>query len=291
MSHRKLGFPSNYQQQFPERLGINVLRRLFDNGLWRMYTRAGGSSLAHKLIFLPSEAYAMWNHLTGDRIDFSRSFLLNEQARPEERDRIRAYFERMLLLQGKERLAFKITGPSRIGYLMSIFPDARFLYIKRNLVPTLSSFLKVNFWKSRGYDRLWFTGAYNSKDLEQVEKIRDRPELITTFQLKRLNDVADYEIEVHQPNIGIFEYEDFLKDTENNLSQMLDFLDLDKDDACFDYLEKNKVRSNLRSNEELFPKDVLASIEEVLDYQWESSLPLQEEGKSSLRPVALQVNS
>lgn len=268
MSHSDLGYPSNYQHKFPRFLGINLVRRFFDNALWRVYTRGGKHNLLYKLIFLPSEAYAMWKHLVGERIDFSRSYLLEEKATAEETKFIRAYFSKMLKLQGKKRLVFKITGPSRIGYLLSIFPDAQFVYITRGYIPTLSSFLKVGFWKSRGYDKLWFLGPYSKQEEAWIQTVKDQPEVVTAFQLKRLNDVADFEIEKHQPSVIRYQYEDFTQDPELAIKTILDFLGLTYDSACFRYLEKNKIYHREKDDTEYFPLEVLREIRPIFQKQW-----------------------
>ena len=63
-------------------------------------------------------------------MDFSREFLIENLISEERKIFIRNYFYDLMRYQGKSRLAFKITGPSRIGYLKQIFPDAYFVYLK-----------------------------------------------------------------------------------------------------------------------------------------------------------------
>lgn len=250
-SHRDLGYPSNYQQKFPSFLGINLIRRVFDNRFWRVFTRGGRHNMLYKLIFLPSEAYNMWRHLTGPRINFSRGFLLEDRATPEEATAIRAYFTQMVALQGKKRLAFKITGPARIGYLLSIFPDAQFVYIKRRLVPTLNSFLKISFWETRGKYRLWFTGAYSAVE-KQWAAAQKQATTLTAFQLGRINAMTQKEIAQHNANVFECDYEDFVKNPEMTLRLLLDFLQLHHDSDCYSYLDKNPIYDNSKSDAHYF---------------------------------------
>jgi hypothetical protein len=42
--------------------------------------------------------------------------------------------QRILFWQGKERFAAKFTGPGRIAYLRSLFPDARYIHLTREPV-------------------------------------------------------------------------------------------------------------------------------------------------------------
>jgi hypothetical protein len=74
MDHEVLGFPSNYQENFPGYLNINLLRRIFDNAFWCLTNRNDVPGFVNKILFLPTEAYAMWNHVTRANLDFSRHF-------------------------------------------------------------------------------------------------------------------------------------------------------------------------------------------------------------------------
>ena len=160
--HESLAWPSNYQVMFPAVPQVNMLRILFENKLWHLQgqkQQLNDVSKLNKYFFKPAEAYDFWEYITGKRINFSRGFLLNEKAAPEEAEKIRSAFTKLINYQRKERLAFKITGPSRIGYLHSVFPDAIFINIVRDAVPTIKSWLNVDFWQDKGKNQLWWVGA------------------------------------------------------------------------------------------------------------------------------------
>jgi hypothetical protein len=249
LSHPELGFPSNYQHKFPKSLSINLLRRLYDNNLWRFYTRSNRDTIFHKSIFLPAEAYNMWRYLTKPRINFSQSFLFDERATVDEKKMIEKYFKKMLDLQGKERLALKITGPSRIGYLLSVFPDAHFVYVKRRIIPTVSSFMKTTFWESRGKHKLWFQGAYSEADYEYLKPLNNHPAELTAFQLGRMYAVTKKEIENIKPKIYELDYDDFLSNPDLHIKNILQFTALSNDDACFNYIAFNGIRNNIKADE------------------------------------------
>jgi hypothetical protein len=175
-------------------------------------------------------------------VDFSRDFAIDKVASPELKQRVRDYFEKIAEKSGKERFAFKITGPGKVAFLLSIFPDARFVWVKRDLIPTLRSFLQVNFWKSRGINRLWFTGAYSEEELLYSETIKHSPELITAFQLKKLELVTLEELEKYNPPHLIITYEDFLEQPEKYIKNILTLAELNDDPACLNYINKNPVR-------------------------------------------------
>jgi hypothetical protein len=257
LSHKDLGYPSNYQEKLPKLLWVNLLKHFFDNELWRIYTRGNKKTIFHKAIFLPSEAYSMWRYLTYPNINFSRSFLLNDKATSAEKKSIRGFFEKMIKLQGKERLAFKITGPSRIGYLLSIFPDAQFVHVKRRIIPTVSSFMKTRFWESRGKHRIWFEGAYKETDFQYIKKLSNHPAELTALQIGRVISITEREIETHKPNILTINYEDFLNNPSENIKNILDFTELTNDEACFNYIKYNGIKNNVKPDENYYHKNEL----------------------------------
>ena len=267
LRHRDLAFPSIYQQVFFRLPEINLVRNLFDNRYWRIF---GQSKQLNKVkcfnryTFRLNEAYAMWRYITGDAVDFDRSFLIGEKATKERVEFIHRYFSKMIQYQNRKRLAFKITGPSRIEYLFSIFPDAYFIVLKRKLIPTISSFLKVDFWKTRGLKQLWFTGVYSEKEMKWVNENRGDPLLLTTFQIKKVVEIMELECKKWQPNYIEVNYEDFVQKPKDEIARILDFVRLDKDPACFQYLRENKIYNRNKPNLDYFNPEELKKIQPVL---------------------------
>ncbi|HEY2728022.1 MAG TPA: hypothetical protein VGI61_12670, partial [Parafilimonas sp.] len=80
--HEDLAWHSNYQELFPKFAGINYMRRVFDNKMWRIIgmNTQNNRTFSNYMLFRPIERYDFWEAVTGERIDFSRGFLLNEKA-------------------------------------------------------------------------------------------------------------------------------------------------------------------------------------------------------------------
>jgi hypothetical protein len=170
----------------------------------------------------------------------------------------------MVKYQGKKRLAFKITGPSRISYLSSIFPDARFVYIHRDDIPTINSLLRVKFWKERGYSRLWWDGVYSDEEKEWAGGNRDRPALLTALQIRKLNETTREELEKHRSSCMEVRYEDFVGAPEEVLNRVLHFLDLEKGaENCRNYLSAHKIHNTSRPNHPLLEQD-LEEVQKIL---------------------------
>ena len=242
--HGTLAWPSNYQERFPSVPEVNLLRNYFDNKLWHVLgqkPQLNKVSSFNKVLFKPAEAYNFWEYITRPRIDFSRGFLIHDKATPEETQKMRSVFKKMVSYQFKSRLAFKITGPSRIGYLLSIFPDAIFVNIVRDALPTINSWLNVDFWQNKGKNRLWWTGAYSSQEEAWAKKNSDKPELLAAFQYRKLMEVSAMEIEQHKAKCLTVRYEEFVIHPSRVINRILDFTELTPSPFVDKFLQRNKI--------------------------------------------------
>lgn len=251
--HESLAWPSNYQEKFPSLQAVNLIRNIFENKLWRVQgqkPQLNEVSAINKMAFKPAEAYNFWEYITGPRIDFSRGFLLDTVATPEEAKKIRNIFNKLVSYQFKKRLAFKITGPSRIGYLKSIFPDAVFINIVRDPLPTINSWLNVEFWQDKGKHQLWWQGAYTPQEEEWAAKNADKHELLAAMQYKKLMDTTDMEIKKYHANCLTVRYEDFVQNPSAIINSILEFTELGKSALVEKYLQSIKIY-NQNKNEAL----------------------------------------
>ena len=264
--HEDLAWHSNYQELIVFTPLINIWRRIFDNKLWRLKkfykyvgvsknTRQGNQSFLELFFFNPIERYNFWEHITGKRIDFSRGFLLNERATEAEKKSIRSFLAKQVKYQGKKRLIMKFTGPARLEYLTSIFPDALIVNVVREPVATVRSWLEVGFWQRMGVDKLWWRGAYSDEELAYAECIKSQPALITAFQYKKLMETTKFEIEKLSLQVYECSYEDFVRDPKTFMLQMLKFMQLAPSKRVNDYLEnmivlnRNERRSKTSKSE------------------------------------------
>ncbi|HYK47709.1 MAG TPA: sulfotransferase [Parafilimonas sp.] len=237
--HEDLAWHSNYQELFPKFPAINYLRRAFDNRFWRFIgmNTQNNRSFTNYMLFRPIERYDFWEAVTGDRIDFSRSFLLNEKATSEERNHIRTFFAKIVKFQKRKRLALKITGPARIEYLMSIFPDAQFVYIQREPVATIRSWMEIH-WSENITGQLWWHGAYSKEELQKANELSSNQFLFAAFQYRKLMQTTQQEIEKMHPDIYIGHYEDFVDDPNKFIANMLEYLHLSPSPLLDKFMKK-----------------------------------------------------
>ncbi len=270
--HEELAWPSNYQERFPTLPSINLLRNLFENKLWHLQgqkRQLNKVSAFNKFLFKPAEAYTFWEYLTGPSINFSKGFLINDHATEIDIIKIHSAFNKLVNYQCKRRLACKITGPARMAYLTSIFPDAVFINIVRDPLPTINSWLNVDFWQDKGKHQLWWTGAYSKKEEEWAAANADKPELLAAMQYRKLQDVTATEIKTNIGQCLTVRYEDFVKNPAITVNTILDFADLKKSKQVEDYLsginiyDQNKTKTAAHSEDS--DKPYMATLKMILD--------------------------
>lgn len=241
--HEDLAWHSNWQELLPKSAAINYLRRAFDNGMWHIVgmNTQNNKSIINQLLFRPIERYDFWESITGPRIDFSRGFLLNERVTEEEKNKMRDHFAKMVKYQKRKRLAFKLTGPARMEYLLSIFPDAQFVQILRDPVSTVRSWMEIH-WSNQMTEQLWWDGAYTEEEKEHAEQLKNDPPLFVAFQYKKLVETTAYEIEKTKADVYNARYEDFVKDPKQFISNMMDHLHLPQSKYVDAFMNKIAVK-------------------------------------------------
>jgi len=247
--HPKLAWVSNYQEKFPKYPSVNLIRNIQDNFLWSIKKR-NQASLFSKFLIVPAESYSFWNFVT--QKDFGRSFFWNE-TELENREAIRDFCNDIVKYQKRERFSFKVTGPSRLEYLHSIFPDAKFVWIKRNPLPNIRSLLKVDFYQDRKQDLWWKGDVYSKKELDEIKSWENQPELIAAIQYFKVHEVFQLERQKLniENNIYKIKYEDFINSPFSQISNLLDFLNLPFDDNIKNYLNNKRIY-NANKKEEFY---------------------------------------
>lgn len=244
LHHEDLAWHSNWQELLPKSAAINYLRRAFDNGLWNItgMNTQNNKSVINQVLFRPIERYDFWESITGPRIDFSRGFLLNERATEEERLHMRSHFAKMVKYQHRKRLAFKLTGPARMEYLLSIFPDAQFVQITREPVATVRSWLEIH-WSNQMTEQLWWDGAYTEEEKVKAKELAKDPALFVAFQYKKLMETTAQETAKLSADVYTARYEDFVKDAKGFIANMMQHLGLPESKRVNAFMNKISVQN------------------------------------------------
>ncbi|MEM9056865.1 MAG: sulfotransferase [Pseudomonadota bacterium] len=228
--HPQLAWLSNYCRLWPAAPSANLLRRLLDNRVVRLRGHKKQYGKAWKFNVLlpqPDEAYEFWDHHTG--LDFSRGALADTTAEPTVAARVRRAVRAVTRWQGRARFAAKLTGPPRIGYLASIFPDARFVHVVRDARAVTHSLLRVPFWKAKGgYDGPFWHGLLTAEQVAAWERDGGDPGVLAALQWRQVQAQVAAEGEaLSEGQLLTVTYERFTEAPHETLDAMARFCELD----------------------------------------------------------------
>ena len=258
--HPDLAWPSNYSERRPQWPWLNLIRRLLDNrivhlaGRKQQYAkvRFGNRYLPH-----PDEAYRFWDHYTGR--EFSREFLADVVVDADTRERVREAVMAILRWQGRPRFAAKLTGPPRIAFLNSIFPEAQFVHVIRDGRAVVHSLLKVGFWRRKGgFDGPFWRGGLSESELLGWQAAgRDAGEL-AAIQWRHIVAAARRESSaLPQDRYREVKYEEFVASPHSVLSGLYDFCALSDADTGHGFLDHGGVglkNMNAKFHDEVAPE-------------------------------------
>jgi hypothetical protein len=210
--HPDLGWLSNYCRMYPRAPWLNVVRRILDNRVIHLHghkRQYGSAPPYNPWLPQPDEAYEFWDAYSG--APFSRDGLHDRTCDLSARDALRSAAARVVAWQGRQRFAAKLTGPPRIRFLHSVFPDAAFVHLIRDGRAVVHSLLQVPFWrKAGGLERPFWSGVVQAADLETWERSGRHPGVLAGLQWKRVIELARAEA-ARAPGASYVEvrYEDF----------------------------------------------------------------------------------
>ncbi|WP_407332896.1 sulfotransferase family protein [Enterovibrio sp. 27052020O] len=202
------------------------------------------SEMAKQCSPVPSEAISFWDDATRDDIDFDRGFLRGKHATPLEISTIKDVLEKRLILSRKAQLALRFTGPSRLCFLHSIFPDAKFVNVMRDPASTVHSMISSEQWEYQGRHLLWWRGAYSLQELAQYDMLRDHAVAGTAFQLNKLMQTTKQEAQELDIDMITIHYEDFVKQPQDTIAQILSHAELPASETINAALKQNEIRGS-----------------------------------------------
>lgn len=259
-SHRDLGWFSHLANRAPSCPALNASSRLCDLSFaFRKAIERSNQprSFLEKLRLGPAEAYEIWEMLCGSK--FRYEWLIDRTASPAEVRSVIAYVARVLQWSGKARFAAKLTGPPRISFLSSIFPDACFVHIIRDGRAVARSLVQVDFWRNTyrlrepawtngfpaEYERLWNSCGRLPVALAALQ-------WRTVIEISRAEAAALSAGQYHE-----LHYEDFIADPSARLLWLMEAVGLPVCKRVLRFLEErftvrdmNQVRLRTGSGED-----------------------------------------
>ncbi len=135
--HRDLAWLSTYNQMLPSLTWVSVLSRL--------YARPALARFRDERYFpKPFSAYRLWARYLADVARHDRPLVAADVA-DEAIDPLRRTISRIVRYQGKPRFLMKVTGWARMGYFNRVFPDALFIYLRRDPVAVVESWVRAGW--------------------------------------------------------------------------------------------------------------------------------------------------
>jgi hypothetical protein len=270
-AHEEVGWPSQYLERAPSRPALAFISRTTDLSP-KLRRTVGRSDLRRSWIERfkvgPSEAYAMWRRCCGER--FLYDYLLGVEASASERGCISSTVSKILRYQGKSRFAAKLTGPARIAYLSSLFPDARFVHVIRDGRAVVHSLLNVSFWEKGGrmHEPAW-EGGLGRADIADWEQNDRSPLSLAAVQWRRVVTSAREEAARLAPDrYGEVHYERFVATPDQVLDELARFCELAPSARATEFL---RTRVELRDMNfqwrERLPEDDLRTLNGLLGEQ------------------------
>jgi len=185
----EFGWITNYSARFPKWPIVNILRLFLDNSFIRLRgskQQYGGWSFLRSLLPKPQEAYPFWEEYCGS--EFLWKFdLQGDGLSDAARDKVSSVLNSTIRYQGKSRLAAKLTGPSRIDYLRTLFPDAIFVHVIRDGRAVVDSLLRVDFWRDKGgLDKPFWNNALSDNDIEEWDARGRAPVVLAAIEWRNV---------------------------------------------------------------------------------------------------------
>lgn len=220
--HESVGWLSTFNEVFPRLTWLSSFSNLYR---WP----ALGTSIKHLPFFpKPFEAYRFWeHHLPG----FSRRDAPQTAEDVFEKGigPVRHAVRKILRAQRRERFLVKVTGWSRIAYFDRIFPDARFVFLNREVRSVVSSWVQAGWLDvTSGLDTgTWQWGPVPPHYRQVWEELGGGPLLSAAVKIRMDLDDIRRNMELFPDRCYELQYEDLITHPEKELQALLQFCGLD----------------------------------------------------------------
>lgn len=235
----------------------------------------------------PSEAYSVWRRLCGDKFLFD--FMLGLEATERERRAVERLVGKVTRYQGKQRFAAKLTGPARIEYLSSIFPDALFIHVIRDGRAVVRSLMNVEFWRdSWQMSRPAWENGLSDEQLERWRSSGRSSLALAALQWVAVIERARDEASAIAPQrYAEVRYEDFVTDPKQTIAAAIEFLGLQPSAQVDAYLRERVSLRNMNYQwRESFSDAEVGALGEIMG-EWLDRFGYREDGSLELSSARL----
>lgn len=232
--HPDLIWLSRLSNKYPDKLVWNrALMRVLDfpvlNGVFRSR-------------FHPSESYAFWDYYYKG-FSYSVRDLLATDVTVKSKHKIQCAMSEMTKGH-KKKLLLKITGWPRLGFLLEIFENAKFIHIIRDGRSVANSLINVKFWQGWKGPENWGCGPLSSLHNEVWNKYNQSFIVLAAIQWQiHMDAVEEAKKYVKKSNLMEIKYEELCFDPIAVLKEISEFCDIEWTSYFEKRLRKYEVKN------------------------------------------------
>lgn len=199
----------------------------------------------------PSECYDFWEHLCKGFRHPCRD-LVSEDVTFKNKSRIYRAMSEMLTPK-RNRLLIKITGWPRIGFLLEIFRDAKFIHIVRDGRAVSNSIINVDWWWGWRGPENWRWGLLKPAHQAAWEKHHKSFIALAGIQWNILMEAMDKAMQcLEKDNFLEIKYEDLCADKLGVFKKAIQFCELEWSHRFADSIMRHPLKNmNYKFKEEL----------------------------------------
>lgn len=258
-NHFQLAFFSQYCTKGPLLPHFTFIHRFFSN--YRKKEQWEKQTKLSKLRPNPKEAYNIWERLCGEK--FRNSFLRNLKPTEKERNNILRYISSLLFYQHKNRFVMKITGPPRIEYLSGVFDTPVFIEIIRDPRAVVYSLLNVEFRKKKGLQTPNWHDSLSEEDVKEWESYDKNPIALAALEWRSVYRQTKEELLKIKPYYKLIKYEEFVKDPQKIIVDILGFAGLSEEKRVVNYVNRMNYKNVNYKYFEGFSEQEIKMIEDI----------------------------
>lgn len=198
--------------------------------------------LIHRIAYA-GEVYKFWDHYFRG---FSMPYrdLTADDADPKSIRKLNESFN-ALITRNRSRVFVKITGWPRIGFLLKVFPDAKFIYLYRDGRAAAYSYLQTpwcDVWKGPGN---WAWGPLTDAEFEKWHELDQSFFALAGILWEKMsNQFEQTRTLVDESNFLSLSYESLCDNKNSMISTILDFAELELTNDFRQLTESFRLRAN-----------------------------------------------
>lgn len=254
--HRDVGFLSSWHQAVPRATWLAAFSRL--------YGRRPFERIKHAFWFpKPFSPYRFWDRYLPGIARHDRPLVPSDV--PEASiEPLRRDVARILRLQGRSRFILKVTGWARMAYFDRVFPNLRFVHLRRRPISIVASWLKAGWLNVTGEigGPDWEWGAVPEPYMEIYRAMGAGPVLSAAVKTQLDIDDIRRNVALFPGRVYELDYEDLVKEPMRYFRETLAFCELD----WYDGFERIVTEAGIRDfgdrwKEQIAPDQAAAILE------------------------------